>query len=69
MKHHIMIAFGLLMAAVYGYRLANAILEPGVGLRELYLLGGLVIAAWLIHAGLKERRHARSLQKDPDPES
>jgi len=60
MKHHIMISFGLLMAAVFGFRLANAIMAPGLGWHELYLLGGNVIAAWLIFAGLKERRHARA---------
>ena len=60
MKHHIMIAFGLLMAVVYSYRMANALMAPGLGTSELYLAGGLVIAAWLIFAGLKERRHARA---------
>lgn len=65
MKHHIMIAFGLLMAIVYSYRMANALMAPGLGVSELYLAGGLVIAAWLIFAGLKERRHARSKSK-PD---
>lgn len=61
MKHHVMIALGLLMAAVFGFRTANALVAPGFGLRELYLIGGLAIAAWLIFGGLKERRQARSL--------
>lgn len=60
MKHHIMIALGLLMAVVFGYRMANAILEPGLGLLEIYLAGGLVLAAWLIFGGLKERRAVRN---------
>lgn len=64
MKHHIMIAFGLLMAALFSYRMANAILEPGLGFHELYLLGGIVIAVWLIVAGLKERRYAREQSDD-----
>lgn len=67
MKHHIMIAFGLLMAVVYSYRMANALLAPGLGVSELYLAGGLVIAAWLIFAGLKERRHARNRSESDRP--
>lgn len=67
MKHHIMIAFGLLMAVVYSYRMANALLAPGLGVSELYLAGGLVIAAWLIFAGLKERRRAHSRSESDRP--
>lgn len=67
MKHHIMISFGLLMAAVFGFRLASAIMAPGLGWLELYLLGGNVIAAWLIFAGLKERRHARAQAAKRNP--
>ena len=59
MKHHIMIALGLLMAAIFSFRLANALLAPGFGLLELYLVGGIVIAAALILFGLKERRQTR----------
>ena len=59
MKHHLMIALGLLMAAVFSYRFANALLAPGWGISELYLAGGIVIAACLIFVGLKDRRHAR----------
>ena len=64
MKHHLMIALGLLMAAVFSYRLANALLIPGIGGTELYLFGGVVIAALLIFFGLKERRHARAQSQD-----
>jgi len=67
MKHHIMISFGLLMAAVFGFRLAKSIMAPGLGWLELYLLGGNVIAAWLIIAGLKERRHARAQAAKRNP--
>lgn len=59
MKHHIMIALGLLMAMVFSFRLANAVLAPGWGFVELYLFGGILIAAILIFSGLKERRHAQ----------
>jgi len=33
-----------------------AIAEPGLGLREVYILGGFLVAGLLVHAGLKERR-------------
>lgn len=66
MKHHLMIALGLLMAAVFSYRFANAVLVPGWGLSELYLLGGILIAALLIFSGLKERRHARDQAQGND---
>lgn len=69
MKHHIMISFGLIMAAIFGFRLAEAITVPGLSWLELYLLGGNVIAAWLIFAGLKERRHARAQAEKRDSES
>lgn len=66
MKHHIMIALGLLMGMVFSYRLANALLSPGIGGAELYLFGGIVIAALLIFFGLKERRHVRNALRDKD---
>lgn len=66
MKHHLMIALGLLMAAVFSYRLANALLAPGLGVFELYLAGGVAIAAFLIFFGLKERRYVREQSKDQD---
>ncbi|MFN3214611.1 MAG: hypothetical protein ACE37M_16010 [Henriciella sp.] len=64
MKHHLMIALGLLMAAVFSYRLANALLAPGLGISELYLAGGVMIAGLLIFFGLRERRHARQQGRD-----
>ncbi len=66
MKHHIMIALGLLMALVYSFRLANALAAPGLGSTELYLLGGLIIAAALIFFGLRERRAAREAKERDD---
>ena len=67
MKHHIMIALGLLMTFIFGFRMANAVIDPGLGFRELYLAGGLFLAAWLILAGLKERRFARAQAQDTNP--
>ncbi|MEO1662099.1 MAG: hypothetical protein AAFR51_13995 [Pseudomonadota bacterium] len=64
MKHHVMISFGLLMAIVFSYRLANALLAPGFGASELYLIGGIVIAALLIFFGLKERRDAANKSRE-----
>ena len=67
MKHHLMIALGLLMAAVFSFRFANAVLVPGWGLTELYLLGGIVIGGLLIFSGLKERRQAHDQAPSEDP--
>ena len=58
-----MISLGLLMAAVFSFRLTNALLAPGLGILELYLFGGIVIAAALLFFGLKERRQARAQSK------
>ncbi|MEL7111252.1 MAG: hypothetical protein AAGJ68_15255 [Pseudomonadota bacterium] len=66
MKHHIMISLGLLMAVVFSFRLAHALLQPGWGFSELYLFGGIVIAAILIFAGLQEHRQARDTPQDQD---
>lgn len=63
MKHHIMISLGLLMAAVFSFRPAKALLATGFGILELYLFGGIVIAAALIFVGLKERRQAHEQSK------
>ncbi|MEL6415565.1 MAG: hypothetical protein AAFQ15_11560 [Pseudomonadota bacterium] len=59
MKSHIMIALGLLMAALFSYRMANALLAPGVGWLEFYLFGGIIIAAALIFGGIRERNGPR----------
>jgi len=60
MKHHIMIALGLSMAAIFAYQGALALIEPGIGGKEVYVAGGLILAGWLIYAGLAEWRAARS---------
>ena len=54
MKHHTMITLGLLMAVIFSYRLANALIAPGLGVSEIYLLGGIVIASMLIFFGLRD---------------
>ena len=55
-KSHLFISFGLLIAAIFFMRGMEAIVEPGLGLNELYILGGFLIAGFLIHAGWKERK-------------
>ena len=66
MKHHIMIALGLLMAAVFSFRLAHALTDPGIGGLEVYLSGGILISALLLFFGLKERAASRDSSQDRD---
>ena len=63
MKTHIMLALGLLMAAIFGYRSAQEILAPGFGLREAYKFGGLLIAGLLLFQGLQAFRAERAAKK------
>jgi len=56
MKSHLLIATGLLIAAIFLIRGLEALNDPGLGLREVYILGGFLVAGLLIHAGLKERK-------------
>ena len=61
MKAHLTLAIGILMAAIFAYRAANAFLEPVLGLLEAYVLGGLILAGWMMFSGsreLLERRRA-----------
>ena len=59
MKHHIMLSLGILMLLVFSYRGALALIEPGLGVSEAYLAGGLVLSGWLIKGGITEWRYAR----------
>ncbi|MDJ0921583.1 MAG: hypothetical protein QNI84_10675 [Henriciella sp.] len=67
MKHHILIALGLLMGVMFSYRLAGALTGSGFGFWQLYLLGGLALSAALIYAGLKERQRLREASEDKEP--
>ena len=58
MKAHLFISVGLLFAAIFFMRGLEAVGEPGLGLKELYILGGFLISGLLIHAGWKERKAA-----------
>ena len=56
MKSHLFISFGLLIAAIFFMRGLEAIAEPGLGLHEVYIMGGFLVAFLLVRAGLKERK-------------
>lgn len=60
MRAHLFIAFGLLIAAIFFMRGLEALRTPGLGIRELYVLGGFLIAGLLIRAGLKDRKASKS---------
>lgn len=51
-----MIALGLLMAILFSWRGALALIEPGFGFSELYNGGGLILAGWLLYSGISEWR-------------
>ena len=56
MKSHLFISSGLLIAAIFVMRGLEALNEPGLGVREIYILGGFIVAGFLVHAGWKERK-------------
>lgn len=56
MKSHLFISSGLLIAAIFFMRGLEALAEPGLGGREVYILGGFLVAGLLIYAGWKERK-------------
>lgn len=53
LKYYLYIAMGLLMLALFGYRSFVVLQEPGIGLMELYCLGGLLLGAGLIREGIR----------------
>ena len=66
MKHHIMIALGLLLLVIFGIRLFSAVAQPGIGFDELYCIGGLILAGWLIKGGFAEWKHVRQFSDSID---
>lgn len=60
MKHHLMIVLGLILAGIFAWRASDALADPGLGLRELYIAGGVVISAVLIWSGIREWRARRT---------
>lgn len=55
MKSHIFIAIGILLLMVFFVQAYEALKLPGLGLSEIYVLGGFVFAGLLIRQGLKDR--------------
>ena len=56
MRSHLFIATGLLVAAIFFTRGLDALAAPGIGFRELYILGGFLVAGLLIYTGFKVRK-------------
>lgn len=61
MKSHLFISAGLLVAAIFIMRAMDALVEPGLGLLEVYIVGGFFVAGLLVHAGLKDRRASKNI--------
>jgi hypothetical protein len=47
------------MLVVFTIQAVEAFKAPGLGFREVYTLGGFVLAAWLIRAGFAEWKQAK----------
>ena len=56
MKSHLFISIGLLIAAIFFMRGLEALNEPSLGLREVYIMGGFIVAGLVVHAGWKARK-------------
>ena len=59
MKHHVFIAFGLTLGLIFVFQGLDAIRSPGMGLNEIYVLGGFIFSGLLIRQGLKDRKDAK----------
>ena len=59
MKSHIFISTGLLIAAIFIVRGLEALGDPGFGLREIYIIGGFIVAGALLRAGWKARQSGK----------
>ncbi|MEL7232422.1 MAG: hypothetical protein AAGJ85_07925 [Pseudomonadota bacterium] len=53
MGPHLKIALGLVLVGIFLFRGLEALSIPGLGIRELYVVGGFVLAGVLIHQGWK----------------
>ena len=65
MKHHFFIVLGLVLAGIFAWRAVDALNAPGLGLAELYVLGGFILSGALIWSGVKEWRAKRGAS-NPD---
>ncbi|MBL4869695.1 MAG: hypothetical protein JKX72_01940 [Robiginitomaculum sp.] len=64
MKHHLMIAIGLILTIIFIIRAAAALAEPGLGIREIYVAGGFVFCGVILWRGVRDLREARQIAKD-----
>jgi hypothetical protein len=53
MKKHVYTIFGLLMLGIFLWRGAEAVARPGLGLEEVYIAGGVVLALVLTAMGIR----------------
>lgn len=58
MKSHMFISIGLLIGAIFVWRGIDALKDPGLGLVELYVLGGFVASGLLIRQGWIDRKNS-----------
>ena len=58
MKSHIFIAMGILIGAIFIWRGIDALKDPGLGLMELYVVGGFIASGLLIRQGWNDRKNA-----------
>ena len=64
MGSHLKIALGLVLVGIFLFRGIEALSTPGLGIRELYVLGGFVLAGVLINQGWKGVRAKRAENSD-----
>ena len=60
MKAHVFMASALLIAAIFFMRGLEAMAKPSLGLQEVYILGGFMLATFLFNTGWKERKATRN---------
>jgi len=53
MKAHLFMSMALLVGAIFFMRGLEALREPGLGLFELYIMGGFLLAGFLFRIGWK----------------
>ncbi|WP_371395878.1 hypothetical protein [Fretibacter rubidus] len=56
MKSHLFIAMGLTLGLIFLFQGLEAVKVPGLGFKELYVLGGFIFASLLVRQGLKDRK-------------
>lgn len=64
LKYHLMTAVGITLFVTFAYRLALAVAAPGLGLHEAYLVGGMLISAFVIRNGFVGWRETRRMMRE-----